>query len=736
MLPSFRKVPPSIVKLPRYAKAAASFGTRLTMTCFIFTEPEPNVAWLMRRKPDGVLVAYDARCDKFVAPDEKQDCLRKAPPVSKRRLQATLSRLRPGHFLATMKIAIVQSDDFSEYTCQVTSPSGQDSFVITASGTGPPDTPMQPKVLNVTTTTIRISWIQGFGGGYKQTFRVRWKINRPDAHYKYEDLVEKESGATMQLLITALKPDTEYTISLNARNEMHGESPYSEAVIVRTELGGTSDWMGGFHTIKSSGYPRTNSLFIIVSACVVGGIVIFINIMVITFLLRKRQKHVHHGRSGTGAQMSASGVHGGSGFPPDKIYGSQGFGRPAAHMYDSTCGCLSRSRSQDRLTSGNERFSSAQQSGKYFYSADPLLDRMNSDSFKSDQYPEEQVAGHSYAYHPYVAATPPLFSTLPAQGYGLGSPSVVTGNGYNQSNFASAVCPHKQNDTFAEQNRLTYPLKCMAPPTHLDQKQTYSVNVGSPRTPTQPRMPVCWSNAIYSCSHPSPQMVQTPMVTSYAPPFRPTTSELRRSHSFSDLGSPIPRPPEARFASDQDYYPSPYQYPHTSQRQLSTATLKPGGISRASSHQSHRRKTRAGCQRRMRNVNDLTPSAVERRRGSFTDMTSNTGVRNGFIGYAEDSYRESLVAFQRGESPTRKLLLPNPSNSSSNTSCLGNRASPANQFGSISPNRGEQNRGECMTVVPGQFLDQNGSNGCDGWLKMINHQRKQKHTSLSSDCIV
>ncbi|VDK70878.1 unnamed protein product [Dibothriocephalus latus] len=261
----YSSFPPSIVKLPRYAKAAASFGTRLTMTCFIFTEPEPIVAWLMRRKPDGVLVAYDAKCDKFIAPDEKPDCLRNAPPVSKRRLQATLVRLRPGHFLAKMNLGSVQSDDFSEYTCQVTSPSGQDSFVIAASGTGPPDTPMRPNVLNVTATTIRISWIQGFGGGYKQTFRVRWKINKPEAHYKYEDLVEKESGATMQLFITALKPDTDYTISLNARNEMHGESPYSEAVIVRTELG-----MPPFsYTFTAFGYLCALKFAFICYSCVV-----------------------------------------------------------------------------------------------------------------------------------------------------------------------------------------------------------------------------------------------------------------------------------------------------------------------------------------------------------------------------------------------------------------------------------------------------------------------------------
>ncbi|BHF60411.1 myoblast fusion [Sparganum proliferum] len=725
----YSSFPPSIVKLPRYAKAAASFGTRLTMTCFICTEPEPTVAWLMRRKPDGALVAYDARCDKFIAPDEKPVCLRKAPPVNKRRLQATLSRLRPGHFLATMRISAVQSEDFSEYTCQVTSPSGQDSFVITASGTGPPDTPMQPKVLNVTATTIRISWIQGFGGGYKQTFRVRWKVNKPDAHYKYEDLVEKESGATMQLVITALKPDTEYTISLNARNEMHGESSYSDALIVRTELGGSNEWMGGFHSIKSSGYSRTNSLFIIVSACIVGGIVIFINIMVITFLLRKRQKHIHHGRTGTRTQLSSSGAHGGSSYPPEKIYGPDCVGRPVAEMYDTTCGCLSRSRSHDKLTS-SERFSPAQQSGKYFYSADPLLDRMNSDSLKSDQYPDGQLAGHSYAYHPYASATPSQFSTMPLQGYGLRSPTLAAGNGFSHSNFVPSICPQKHNGAFAEQQQSTYSLKCMAPQTHMSQK-AYPVPVGGSRTPNQPHLqpPACWSNTIYSCSRPSPQTIQTPMVTSYAPPCRPATGELRRSHSFSDLGSPIPRQSEVRFATNQDYYPSPCQCTQTSQQQLSIGTLKPGGFSRSSSHQSRRRRTRAGCQRRMRNVTD-----VDGRRGSFTDLTSNTGIRNGFIGYAEDSYRERLVAFQRGESPTRKLLLPNTSNSSSSISCLGSRPSPANQFSSIQ--LCEQNTEECMTAELDHLHDQNRINGGDGWLNGVNRQRKQQHTSLSSDCIV
>ncbi|VDK89409.1 unnamed protein product [Dibothriocephalus latus] len=431
--------------------------------------------------------------------------------------------------------------------------------------------------------------------------------------------------------------------------------------------------MGGFHSIKTSGYSRTNSLFIIVSACVVGGIVIFINIMVITFLLRKRQKHIPHGRNGTRAQLSSSGVHGGSGYPPEKVYGSDALGRPgAADIYDTTCGCLSRGRSQDNLTPASERFSPAQQSGKYFYSADPLLDRMNSDSLKSDQYPDGQVAGHSYAYHPYTAATPPQFSTLPTQGYGLGSSAVAASNGYNHSNFVPSICPQKKNGTFAEPNRSTYSLRRMAPPNHVNQQTTCPVQVGVPRTPTQPHMPqvpACWSNTMYSCSRPSPKMVQTPMMTSYAPPFRPASGELRRTHSFSDLGSPSPRQSEVSlFGRPVVLYTIPL-------------------------------------------------------------------LISGFIGYAEDIYRERLVAFQRGESPTRKLLLPNPSNSSSSISCLGGRPTPANQFGSISPF--EQNRGGCMTMEPEQFLDQqNGSNGCDGWLKVANHQRKQQRTSLSSDCIV
>lgn len=54
--------------------------------------------------------------------------------------------------------------------------------------------------------------------------------------------------------------------------------------------GSDSDLIGGYHSVKSGGSTKSNSLFVIVTACVIGGIVIVINILVISFLMRKKQK--------------------------------------------------------------------------------------------------------------------------------------------------------------------------------------------------------------------------------------------------------------------------------------------------------------------------------------------------------------------------------------------------------------------------------------------------------------
>lgn len=62
-----------------------------------------------------------------------------------------------------------------------------------------------------------------------------------------------------------------------------------------------TDPFDGYHSIKAIGYSRSNSLFIIVSACVIGGVVILINIVVITYIIRKRRT-----RGGRAAVISSS----------------------------------------------------------------------------------------------------------------------------------------------------------------------------------------------------------------------------------------------------------------------------------------------------------------------------------------------------------------------------------------------------------------------------------------------
>ncbi|VDK41154.1 unnamed protein product [Taenia asiatica] len=281
---------PEIVRQPKFAKVAAPFGTSAVLQCFVRVEPMPRVVWLLnRRNQEGsttVTRVLDSQCGAFVA-ELGVPCVRPASP----KFFQSLTQIRPGYYAAKLHINAIDVSDFGQYTCKIMAASGdEDQFAIQVTGTGPPEVPYDLRLLNASTTNLQVVWGQGFNGGYKQTFTVRWKSDHPDDQYRYADVAEIEDKGDVVFTINGLKPNTQYEIGVSSRNDIHGQTEYTKSIFGKTSpVLEDLDGFDGYHSIKAVGYSKSNSLFIIVAACVIGGVVIFINIVVITYLIRKRR---------------------------------------------------------------------------------------------------------------------------------------------------------------------------------------------------------------------------------------------------------------------------------------------------------------------------------------------------------------------------------------------------------------------------------------------------------------
>ena len=92
---------------------------------------------------------------------------------------------------------------------------------------GPPDTPTELSVSDVTHNSVHLSWTPGFDGGMEQYFRIKYDriLDRDEIHV---DVYPNDTHTGFEL-----EPGTSYEISIKALNKIF-ESPYSETIITTT----------------------------------------------------------------------------------------------------------------------------------------------------------------------------------------------------------------------------------------------------------------------------------------------------------------------------------------------------------------------------------------------------------------------------------------------------------------------------------------------------------------------
>ncbi|KAM7540999.1 hypothetical protein Aperf_G00000043090 [Anoplocephala perfoliata] len=530
----FSTFPPEIVKQPKFAKVAAKFDTSADLQCFVRVEPQPRVVWqLNRRDQEGsatVVRVLDSACGSFVA-ELGVPCVKPASP----KFVPSLKSIRPGYYVAVLHINGIHVTDFGQYTCKISTQSGEiDEFAIQVTGTGPPEVPFDLRLLNASATNLKIGWGQGFNGGYKQTFTVRWKSDNPDDQYRYEDVVEVEDKGYVTFTIHNLKQNTQYEIAVNSRNEEHGQTEYTKSIFTKTiSVADDRDHFDGYHTIRAIGYSRSNSLFIIVAACVIGGVIILINIVVIIYIIKKRRT-----RGGHAAGVSSSKIHH---VPLEKTYrGGPKYTGPYCddpqhrHVY-----------------------------GEHLYVPDPLL------------------MGEA-------AQSNPVYGYVPI--------------GNSLSEVRDGVC-----------QSAYLPTLYTGDPNYQQVHHSLSGDFQSPLTPVRP---VDGLNTL-----PSTKYLRMASKKKTPKPFVYQRGEIRKRQSFGDS---LNRPTTSNWKSNQP----PYYHGETFQRPISKSQY-------------------------------LTPSYnfIPLEGQQLDDNAGRMDEHPDLLGYTENCYIDQLEALQKGNSPTKRLLL-------------------------------------------------------------------------------
>lgn len=131
-----------------------------------------------------------------------------------------LKQIDPLTYESTLLIERVGKGDYGKYECIARNDLGQSKEIVRLDITSRPDTPITLNILNTTHDSVTVSWIPGFDGGMKASYRVRYREVNSE-HYKYEDGLPNSH----KLTITGLKMNTVYLFSVMASNQL-GNSNY------------------------------------------------------------------------------------------------------------------------------------------------------------------------------------------------------------------------------------------------------------------------------------------------------------------------------------------------------------------------------------------------------------------------------------------------------------------------------------------------------------------------------
>ncbi|UJR14891.1 hypothetical protein I4U23_001875 [Adineta vaga] len=244
---------------PSYNKAAADADHLLTaeLHCYISAIPKPTVVWMK----NNLVLSSSKYQTKF----------------QERILNSSFSTNLT--FEAILSIANVTKSDYGIYQCKVENKLGIDITEIILTGLTIPDPPNQVRIVNASHSSILISWMPGFDGGSPQTFQLRYRLST-ETRYVYVFIPPNIQSYDLK----NLRLGSEYHLSLRSNNSHH-LSEWTEDIIQSTSSYIPTSL---FHT--SEMFPLKYSYTFLIIIALIGLLIIFINVILISFFLVKRRR--------------------------------------------------------------------------------------------------------------------------------------------------------------------------------------------------------------------------------------------------------------------------------------------------------------------------------------------------------------------------------------------------------------------------------------------------------------
>ena len=187
-------------------RVSYDIGETAVIKCLMRSFPSPRFSWMKETTP---------------------------LPRSSHRYFTNITTLPEDMFSSQLTVFDIKNEDYGEYICKAENNMGDQKTVIKLQPKGIPDSPAELKVSNIGTSSVEISWQDGFNGGYKDTKFMAIYESTNGARNKYD------CKNTNPCQLRHLFPQTEYSIRLQAYNLL-GNSELSKAISVATGVEASS----------------------------------------------------------------------------------------------------------------------------------------------------------------------------------------------------------------------------------------------------------------------------------------------------------------------------------------------------------------------------------------------------------------------------------------------------------------------------------------------------------------
>ncbi|XP_018644886.1 nephrin, putative [Schistosoma mansoni] len=183
-------------------------GAHARLTCVIAAEPNPEVHWL--REPANLTLIEGGQFHSIV------------------------KSIRPGLYHAILYLIQPQEVDMGRYFCKAKNLVGEDTGRVDLIRPTQPDLPSSPRLLNATSTSLTVSWTQGFNGGPEQSFLLHWHPNEDPDHHDKVNIKEDLDNEVLTYSITGLQKATTYRVSVSAYNTLTSTTSFTPYLLAST----------------------------------------------------------------------------------------------------------------------------------------------------------------------------------------------------------------------------------------------------------------------------------------------------------------------------------------------------------------------------------------------------------------------------------------------------------------------------------------------------------------------